>query len=89
MDEIWNIGLFIQIALIENIRDICEYIYSVQMQKAKVENILSKFFSSKIKIPASNVIGIIRPTKMRNSFIEYMAYKLKNLEDKAMHILIF
>ena len=77
MDEIWNIGLFIQIALIENIRDICEYIYSVQMQKAKVENILSKFFSSKIKIPASNVIGIIRPTKMRNSFIEYMAYKLK------------
>ena len=28
MNEIWNIGLFIKIAIIENIADICEKIYS-------------------------------------------------------------
>ena len=35
MNEIWNIGLFIQIALIENIREICETIYMSQMQKSR------------------------------------------------------
>ena len=39
MEEIWNIGIFMQIALIQNIRDICEKIYYVQIQKYKVENI--------------------------------------------------
>lgn len=39
MNEIWSIGLFIQIALIENIREICETIYMSQLQKYKVENI--------------------------------------------------
>ena len=39
MEEIWNIGIFLQIALIENIRNICEKIYSSQVQKYKVENI--------------------------------------------------
>lgn len=43
MNEIWSIGLFIQIALIENIREICETIYMSQLQKYKVENI-SKIF---------------------------------------------
>ena len=33
MEEIWNIGPFIQIALIEKIREVCEKIYSSQMQK--------------------------------------------------------
>ena len=44
MNEIWNIGTFIQIALIENIREICETIYMSQMQKYKVEDILSSMF---------------------------------------------
>ena len=44
MNEIWSIGLFIQIALIENIREICETIYMSQLQNYKVENILSKLF---------------------------------------------
>ena len=39
MDEIWNIGLFLQIAIINNIKDVCEKIYSSQLQKYKVEEI--------------------------------------------------
>ena len=31
MDEIWNIGTFLQIALVENIRMVCEKIYSSQI----------------------------------------------------------
>ena len=27
MEEIWNIGLFLEIAIIENIREVCEKIY--------------------------------------------------------------
>ena len=37
MEEIWNIGTFLQIAIIENIREICEKIYNSQMQKFKAE----------------------------------------------------
>ena len=33
MDEIWNIGTFMQIAIIENIRQIAESIYISQMEK--------------------------------------------------------
>ena len=83
MNEIWNIGLFIQIVLIENIREICEYIYSCQMQKEKVENILSKFFNTKVKLSHATVINSIKLTPMRNSFIEYMSYRLKKYGRKA------
>ena len=83
MNEIWNIGLFIQIVLIENIREICEYIYSCQMQKEKVENILSKFFNTKVKPSHATVINSIKLTPMRNSFVEYMSYRLKKYGRKA------
>ena len=33
MDEIWNIGIFLQIAIIENITECCNKIYSSQVQK--------------------------------------------------------
>ena len=47
MDEIWNIGIFLQIALIENIREVCEKIYSSQIQKYKVENIIERLIENK------------------------------------------
>ena len=40
MDEIWNIGIFLQIAIIQNITDICIKIYNSQVQKYKVKNII-------------------------------------------------
>ena len=42
MDEIWNIGLFLCIAIIENIRQICEVIYVSQVEKFKVESIVER-----------------------------------------------
>ena len=36
MEEIWNINVFFKIAIIENIRNVCEKIYSSQIQKYKV-----------------------------------------------------
>ena len=49
MEEIWNIGLFLNIAIIENIREICEKIYTSQMQKYKAENIVERLVENKQK----------------------------------------
>lgn len=49
MEEIWNIEVFLQIAIIENIREICEKIYSSQMQKYRVENIAERLIDNKEK----------------------------------------
>ena len=85
MNEIWSIGIFIQIALIENIREICETIYMSQMQKYKVEDIISRFFGEekKKKVFPSNKITLIETNQMKNAFIEYMSYRLKKYGSKA------
>ena len=86
MNEIWSIGLFIQIALIENIREICETIYMSQLQKYKVENILAKFFDEekkKNRVLQLNRISQIKTNQMKNAFVEYMSYKLKKYGSQA------
>ena len=47
MEEIWNIGIFLQIAIIQNIADICEKIYSSQVQKYKVKSIIERLVEKK------------------------------------------
>ena len=47
MDEIWNIGIFLQIAIIENIRNVCERIYVSQIEKFKVEVIIENLIENK------------------------------------------
>ena len=42
MEEIWNISIFFNIVLIEKIRNICEKIYSAQVQKYKVESLIER-----------------------------------------------
>lgn len=49
MEEIWNIGIFLQIAIINNIAEICEKIYTSQMQKYKVKNIIERLVEKKEK----------------------------------------
>lgn len=91
MNEIWSIGTFIQIALIENIREICETIYMSQIQKYKVEDILSRFFGDEKRknklLPVNkmqfNKIPLIRNNQMKNAFIEYMSYRLKKYGSRA------
>ncbi len=90
MEEIWNLWIFLEVALIENIRNICEKIYISQMQKYKVENIIERLVEIK-----SNKNRIFSNTKkdnknnkvykeMRYSFIEYMSYKLKRYGRQGM-----
>ena len=47
MEEMWNLPLFIYIALIENIRAVCEKIYVSQMQKYKVEEMVERLVQKK------------------------------------------
>lgn len=89
MDEIWNINLFLQIALIENIREVCEKIYSAQLQKYKVENIIERLVENKSKDELQfKHIGeyktkVIEQGEMKYPFIEYMSYRLKQYGKKA------
>lgn len=84
MDEIWNIGLFLQIALIEKIRVLCEKIYSSQLQKYKVENIIERLVENKkpdtlkYKNLPSYKTKILGYGEMKYPFIEHMSYRLKS-----------
>ncbi len=84
MDEIWNIGLFFKIALIEKIKEICEKIYLSQMQKLKVESIIERLVENKPK----NELKFAYGTKVNGgdsyTFIEYMSYKLKKYGKKGI-----
>ncbi len=89
MEEIWNINIFLQICLIENIREICEKIYKSQIQKYKVENIIERLVEQKNKeeLRFSNVEKykekIQQFGEMKYPFIEYLSYKLKKYGKKA------
>lgn len=80
MEEIWNLPLFLNIAIIENIRTTCEKIYLSQIQKYKVEEITARLIEKK-ETKTQEFKRIRESTKMyKNSsypFIEYMSYKLK------------
>ena len=81
MEEIWNLWIFLGLALIENIRNICEKIYLSQIQKYKVENIIERLVERKES--KNQKFKNIKNTnqkvykEMKYPFIEYMSYKLK------------
>lgn len=89
MEEIWNIGLFLQIAIIENIREICEKIYVSQMQKYKAENIVERLVESKPKndlIFRNNTNKTLEKRILEDiqyPFVEYMSYILKRYGKKG------
>ena len=89
MNEIWNIGTFLQISLIENIREICERIYSAQVQKYKVENIIERLVENKEKDELKfNKLNEYKEKvkeygEMKYPFIEYMSFKLRQFGKKA------
>lgn len=91
MEEIWNIGTFLQIALIENIREVCEKIYITQIQKYKVESIVERLVENKKELkfvnnPSYQVKDLI-PGQMMYPFVEYMSYKLKKYGRQAISYL--
>ena len=93
MEEIWNMWIFLEIAIIENIRNICERVYSSQIQKYKVENIIERLVERKdnkkqifknVKLDHNNKIAY---KEMKYPFIEYMSYKLKKYGKQGMPFL--
>lgn len=89
MEEIWNIGVFLQIAMIENIREICEKIYSCQIQKYKAENIVERLVENKTKSEQHFKVSQVKKLEkdvfkdMKYPFIEYMSYILKRYGKKG------
>ncbi len=90
MEEIWNISVFFYISIIEHIRDVCEKIYYSQIQKYKVESLIERLVESKdtssqkFKYHFVNSNSSIQPNQMKNTFIEYLSYKLKLYGRQAM-----
>ncbi len=89
MDEIWNIGIFMQIAIIENIRQILETIYVSQMEKFKVESIVERLIDHMPKreqkyenFKTSKTLKI-KSYDLKYPFVEYMSYKLKKYGKKT------
>lgn len=80
MEEIWNLPIFLNLAIIENVREVCEKIMVSQIQKYKVEEIVERLVDKK-EGSKQQYRKIKANTKMyKNSsfpFIEYMSYKLK------------
>lgn len=88
MEEIWNISLFFDIALIEKIRNICEKIYYSQIQKYKVESIIERLVENvadnnrKFKQDIDNIK--IEEFSSNEPFIEYLSYRLKLYGKKGL-----
>lgn len=89
MEEIWNIGIFLEIAIIENIREVCEKIYVSQMEKYKAENIVERLVENKTKQEQVFKNGRLKKIEknllndMQYSFVEYMSYILKRYGKKG------
>ncbi len=88
MDEICNIGIFFKISMISHIREVCEKIYSSQMQKYKVESIIERVIDGKVgnerKFKNTSNVKVFSDTELKYPFIEYMSYKLKVYGKKAI-----
>ncbi len=86
MEEIWNISIFLNIALIEQIRTICEKIYFVQIQKYKVESIIERLVENRQDqdlVYKRNVSNIKLPFS-KEPFVEYLSYRLNQYGKKSL-----
>ncbi len=89
MEEIWNIGLFLEISIIENIREVCEKIYVSQIEKYKAENIVERLVENKTKqeqVFKRNSFKKVEKNLLNDiqySFVEYMSYILKRYGKKG------
>jgi cyclic beta-1,2-glucan synthetase len=88
IEEITNIGIFIKISIISHIRELCEKIYSSQIQKMKAESIIERVIENKpypnLKFINNSAHIKFSEEKFKYPFIEYMSYKLKKYGKKAV-----
>ena len=88
MDEMWNIGIFLQIVIIKNIAKICEKIARSELQKYKVKIITERLIENKSKNEQKykEKKYIIKKEIKKDTkypFIEYMSYTLKKYGKKG------
>ncbi len=89
MNEIWNIGTFLKIVLIQNIANICEKIYSSQIQKYRAESIVERLVETRKKDEQIYKNDVTKKTsklgygELKYPFIEHISYKLKKIGKKA------
>ena len=87
MDEIWEIGMFMQIAIIEKIRLNSEVIYASEIEKFKVESMVERLVEEKpveerkYKLKRNKTLKVF--FDMKYPFVEYMSYKLKRYGKKT------
>ena len=85
MEEIWNISVFLNIALIEQIRNVCEKICFVQIQKYRVESMIERLVENKQDqdlIYKRNIKNVKLPFS-KEPFIEYLSYRLNQYGKKS------
>ena len=86
MEEIWNISVFLDILLIEKIRNVCDKVYFVQIQKHKVESIIERLVENKQDqdlVYKRNIENSKLPFS-KEPFIEYLSYRLNGYGKKAL-----
>jgi len=86
MEEIWNISVFLNISLIEKIRNVCDKVYFVQVQKYKVESIIERLVENKQDqdlVYKRNIESSKLPFS-KEPFIEYLSYRLNGYGKKAV-----
>jgi len=86
MEEIWNISVFLNISLIEKIRNVCDKVYFVQIQKYKVESIIERLVENKQDedlVYKRHVENSKLPFS-KEPFIEYLSYRLNGYGKKSV-----
>ena len=87
IDEIENFGIFLKIAIINKIRNICEKIYSSEIQRLKAESIIERIIENKKPDEQKFVTHFKNynnfEDELKYPFIEYMSYKLKKYGKEA------
>ncbi len=86
MEEIWNISVFLDIALIEKIKNVCDKIYFVQVQKYKVESIIERLVENKQDqdLVYKRHVENSRLPFSKEPFIEYLSYRLNGYGKKSL-----
>ncbi len=85
IEELWALPAMIKIALIQNIKQICEKIMYAEKQKYKVESIIERLILR--EKPQNKRFDLVFKDTNRMQinlpFIEYMAYRLRELGEKG------
>ena len=89
--ELWAFPIMIKLALVENIKYLCEKIKVAQSQRKRVEEILSGYDENNpeqlLKLISDIDVELKRKYQISSAFIEHLAYKIRKKGRAFSHIL--